>query len=239
MKKSIMAVGLAVAMSISVVACGSSNTPANQSEEIKTETVENNDIADEINVAVIEESETEETAVNTELTINCYQEMIAALLNHEDYNIIREYVLTHMKEFPLLSKYPSDDPNFKELKENIVNTWLCINIATDSKGTDKWYLEMFDEEGHFWDMGTFTNGEFEATNGTEGVLVNENHYILGEDTIYLLNGYIAMGDWQEYEIRKLQNGFYLFVEKDLDRDYGKIFLMVQYDENGQPKYAVE
>ena len=39
MKKRISILAFAVAMSISVVACGSSNTSTNQSEEIKTETV--------------------------------------------------------------------------------------------------------------------------------------------------------------------------------------------------------
>lgn len=169
--------------------------------------------------------------------INSVSGALNAILNHEKYGDRYEYLTTHIEDFPVLTN--------EELSEVITNTWLRITL--DNYVYDDWWVFSFSEDGIYSQVGRFLEGEFESTDPWS------KWYKVENGSLYF--GTNANKEWdysnemlnETYEIRKLQDGYYLAVQtegkgtfsKQVNDYVMKMYIFAQYDENGNLAYPVK
>lgn len=174
---------------------------------------------------------------------------IEALADANEINSVKEALEATFASEKYGDRYQYFDENkdsFKsmttdEINKIIENYWLRITI--DQFAYDDWWVfEYKDDIGT--QIGRFEDGNYELT--------GEHKYGYHvENNIVYLEGYPTGGDpltdWDGYEWKKLQEGYYLAVQvkgegtydRTTDSYIDKMYLYVEYDENGNPKYSID
>lgn len=182
-------------------------------------TVESNNLVEaveEANNKLIEQAESNE--------IHSATEVLIAFFNKEKYGERYQYLVDNMEEFPLQTT--------EEINKVIENYWLAMKV--EPIDYEDWRVWEYKDnvKSH---VGYFSHGEYKLAEGTR------EDYVIEEDELRIINPEKNEVE-KAYQVRKLQDGYYFLIQtKGISKVTNEpvMYIYVQYDENGQPKYNLQ